>query len=242
MNVALWNDYANLFARTAMHSIWQGGAIALVAGLLVALMGDRPRMVYATYLGALLLMAACLPVTWGYFSQDNVMLNVGESLIVDGSTAPATTRGLAPISFEGIENARGTHSSTALLQNSPASQRGWMTNAGSYILGTYLVGFCTMILRLGLGVRGGKNLRASSAPVGEPLVLSALNRAARDLGIRVRPPIAFSSQLLAPVVVGIVKPVILLPASICAGVSCVAIAAGSKMTGFTIPTTTGARN
>src|SRR5262249_43982612 len=66
MSLPQWlaNPLVQGWAETLLHFLWQGLLLAL-AGAALATRRPTPVQRHAVYLVTLLLMAACLPVTWG---------------------------------------------------------------------------------------------------------------------------------------------------------------------------------
>ncbi len=83
----------------------------------------------------------------------------------------------------------------------------------------YLTCVLCLIARLAIGVSGGNRLRAAATPVVDPHLLSAVARQAKRIGLRAAPLVAYCHRLSVPVVIGIVRPMILLPTSLASGLS-----------------------
>ena len=99
---------------------------------------------------------------------------------------------------------------------------GWRENWQSvarWLAIVYVSGVLLMILRVSLGLRGGARLRACSRPVDEPELLALLRARSRELGLRVVPAFAWCGRVAVPTVVGLVRPVILLPTSLASGLT-----------------------
>src|SRR5262249_17343518 len=94
-----------------------------------------------------------------------------------------------------------------------------MERAAPYATGVYFLGVLVMSLRLVRGLWGGRRLRRLGSPVVEPAVLEAVRRQARQIGLRFVPVVAWCRRVSTPVVVGIVTPAILLPASLAGGLT-----------------------
>src|SRR5262249_39356231 len=75
------------------------------------------------------------------------------------------------------------------------------------------LGVLTLSLRLILGLWGGHRLRRSASPMTQPDLLEVVRRQAQTIGLRLVPIVAWCQRVSTPIVVGIVTPMILLPAS-----------------------------
>ncbi|MGQ0636872.1 MAG: M56 family metallopeptidase [Planctomycetaceae bacterium] len=83
----------------------------------------------------------------------------------------------------------------------------------------YFAGVFVMSLRLLLALRGGQVLRHSAEVVTDPHLLALIHRQARRMGLKAAPLVAWCRRVSTPVVVGVITPVILLPASLVGGIS-----------------------
>lgn len=81
------------------------------------------------------------------------------------------------------------------------------------MVGIYVLGVLAMLARLGMAVWGGRRLRRRCSPILNPELLARLSLSAERLGISCLPMLASCSKVATPVVVGIGKPWILVPAS-----------------------------
>ncbi|MBC8357137.1 MAG: redoxin domain-containing protein [Planctomycetes bacterium] len=88
-----------------------------------------------------------------------------------------------------------------------------------YITIAYLTCVLAMIVRLASGVWGGHKLRRAAVAINDIELPDRIARQAKRIGLRVAPAIAYCEQISVPVVVGIARPMILLPASLASGLS-----------------------
>jgi len=83
-----------------------------------------------------------------------------------------------------------------------------------YIALLYVCGAAAMLARLLISVYGGRRLRAACRPVADVGLLQVVARQSRRLGMRLAPTVCFCERVAVPVVLGVLRPMILLPASI----------------------------
>ena len=76
-----------------------------------------------------------------------------------------------------------------------------------------------MLARVLLAVQGGRRLRRVTSPVREPDLLAAIRTQVERFGLRIAPSVAWCDRVLVPVVIGLVKPAILLPTSLVTGLT-----------------------
>ncbi|HND56306.1 MAG TPA: M56 family metallopeptidase, partial [Pirellulaceae bacterium] len=86
-----------------------------------------------------------------------------------------------------------------------------------YIAGLYLLGATFMLVRLAGGLVRAHRLCRVARVVVESHVLAVVARQSRAIGVRLVPAVAWCEQVVAPVVLGVVRPMILLPASLATG-------------------------
>jgi beta-lactamase regulating signal transducer with metallopeptidase domain/peroxiredoxin len=101
----------------------------------------------------------------------------------------------------------------------PAPSRSSFSAVAHYVTLAYLVCVLVLLLRLARGVWGGHSLRAAATPVTDRRLLAAIARQARRIGLRAAPAVAYCQQISVPVVVGLLRPVVLLPSALASGLA-----------------------
>lgn len=104
---------------------------------------------------------------------------------------------------------------TRLAEQNAASTTGfafWLSLA-------YGLGVVVMLLRLSFGLRSGSKLRSLASPVEQPELLACLARQLDQIRLRSRPALAWCGQVAVPTVIGVFRPVILLPAGFATGLT-----------------------
>lgn len=224
-----------------LHFLWQGCLIGVIAAALSRGLRRRSaRLRYAVNVAALLILAVCLPAT--YFLVDvpeadeipvvaSSMRDAPAVLIADEASDEAPTEvtndgaleAVAPAA-ESIETQTPhaevnpaaieppTVSSTVSLTRRLEAVAPWATAA-------YLVGVIVMTLRMLVALCGGHRLRAAAVPIADPALLEIARRQAREIGLRFTPTIAWCGRVSTPIVVGILKPAILLPGALATGLT-----------------------
>ncbi|HVX11024.1 MAG TPA: M56 family metallopeptidase [Pirellulales bacterium] len=112
------------------------------------------------------------------------------------------------------------NSSTSTVPTAERQNAGdWLPVVAPYITGAYLVCVLALLARLAAGVWGGHRLRATSVAVADTNLLAAIARQTKRMGLRAAPAVAYCRRVSVPVVVGIVRPIILLPAWLASGLT-----------------------
>jgi len=222
-----------------MHFLWEGFAIAAMAGVVAwSLRGASTRARYAVYLASLLVMAACLPATFVVLGQPEAPLAVNAPPAVtpaptdapppdfprppdvkpiDGTPIPAREPLEAASEAAGAIPMPGERARLEPTTR-PADATDWHRLAGWATI-VYAVGAALMLARMLVGLRGGQRLRRTCTPVEDPSVLEVIHRQAEALGMRAAPLVAWCGRVATPVVVGLLRPAVLLPASLASGLT-----------------------
>ena len=233
------HDFALRLTQTLLHFLWQGTVVAggvRVAGWCLRRASANRR--YVVNVAALVLMAVCFPVTFvlAPVPSDRLGPEVAEAPEGVKSEQPMAGSGWPDELLNSLpsqDQASGTPS-TQDRAGSLSAERfssvgspdagghdflSLLQSAAPFATGVYLLGLVIMLLRLAAALRGGRNLRLASTPVTEANLLAMLGRQARRLGIKTAPAIACCARISVPVVVGIVTPLVLLPASLATGLT-----------------------
>jgi beta-lactamase regulating signal transducer with metallopeptidase domain/type II secretory pathway component GspD/PulD (secretin) len=220
-----------------LHFLWQGCAVAVVYAAVVRGLRRAPANArYVTGVAALLAMAACLPATlWllpppmetpappacaatspsvspSLATVDNPPAAVAPQTIDEPGNAvvvryraPSMASNDAPLEPAATDYAE--YAVAAIMTSSP------------YVAAIYLTGVLAMLLRVALGLWSGRRLRGTCQPMADSALLEMLGRNARRMGMRAVPAVAYCQRICVPVVVGVLRPMILLPASVASGLT-----------------------
>lgn len=201
-----------------LHSLWQGGVLALLlAGVLPLLRRQRAELRYAVAAGALatLVLAVGLTFGWYYHSAPPAGAAPVTSAYVAGQPASAQMQGVgaAPVA--------------ALPANAtPVRSLAWLQVAGNKIerylplvVGAWLLGLLLMSGRLAGGLLyAGRLRRAGTQALGAEWQQRLVALAGRA-GLRRPVALLESARVAGPLVLGHLRPVILLPLGAVAGLS-----------------------
>ena len=231
----LQRDWCSSFVLTLGHFLWQG---MLIAGLL-AIALRVVRSVAARYwlsLVALLLMAVCPIATLGWLLLPESPAAVVAPAIV--REEPVPTQAMMPVApieepvdVADVSNvpvmpsssppleldADGSRQSRNLQQ--ATDDRSWWQQFAPHLMATYLGGVALMLLRLVVGLWGGRRLRRRVQLIEDSTLLAAMQRQATALGLKLLPVLAYCERVTVPTVVGVLKPMILLPVALTSGLS-----------------------
>lgn len=205
---------------TLFHFLWQGAAIGLVVLVGESVMrGGTPKSRYALNFGALACMPVCVIATFllvdGSFwtsitdNVDQPALAWGSSHVgLDEHSSPRTPENLP----SGVQNAYSPTADSSA--GSLAGFAGWSSFAARPISIGYglCVGF--LLLRVVVAICGGWRLRSTAKPTQDSRTLKILETQAKRMGLAIEPVVSYCQRCTVPAVIGIVRPVVLLPISL----------------------------
>ena len=188
---------------------------------------------------ALLLMAACLPVTLlvATFAADRGgrrndatcrSIDAGTTFTAgkrSGRTPPcsgaAADRPHQPRRNRKSASMVTTAASDEIAVRSLVSDRfsTLLASITPYATGLYILGVFLMLLRLAFGLWGGRRLRRACTPVTDDAICRLLHNHARRMGLRLVPLLGSCQRVSVPLVVGVLRPMILLPACLASGLT-----------------------
>ena len=199
-----------------LHSLWQGGVLALLlAGVLPLLRRRRAEVRYAVAAGALasLLLSVGLTFASYYRAAPSAGPVVAAQVVAAQLAAPATWQPAAPVPAVTTPVA------------SPAAPAAWFLKAQvleaylPLVVGAWLLGLLLMSGRLAGGLwYAGRLRRASTQALGAEWQ-QRLAGLARRAGVRRPVALLESVRVASPLVIGHLRPAILLPLGAVAGLS-----------------------
>lgn len=198
---------------TMLHFLWVGSLLAALAALgRRALRQAHPSIRYGHALVSLLLLAAAPPaIAWA---------------IGGGSTAPAPTQrverrpgAFLPAAVPRDVTTPSVDRSTALreVRHDPTGARNWVGTVVGVLPGVWLLGAPLTFAYLATGLWGAERLRRRSRPAADDELSALCARLAEALGVTRRVAVGVCDRVAAPLVIGVVRPLILLPPSVLSG-------------------------
>ena len=225
MNHEFVDSLSLRLVQALLHFLWQGCAVALVTALAGRLLSRTSAQVrYAAYVAAMVVMVLCLPVT---FALLDVPPRGGAEPRLYSSSRPSASHATDGI---GVDTAGAKGGSSAAIP--PAEERPGPSSRLSefralsliepyarYVAVGYFLGVTLMMLRLSMALRGGQRLYRSATAVDDEGLVAVIEREVRRMGLKVVPAVAYCERISVPIVVGILKPAILLPWAMTSGLA-----------------------
>jgi beta-lactamase regulating signal transducer with metallopeptidase domain len=236
------NELCLRWVITLLHFFWQGVAIGVVAVAARWILRERaPLCRYRLHAVLLLCLPVCVVVTFATVDvPGNLKQHQPESerglLVMNNHPVAAseTSQSDAIPGNPSIHNDRddlsagwsaSRNTDRAVVPEDDASAAPLLARAVPLVAVFYFAGACFFLLRLGLGVCGGHRLRASSKPVDDSQLLELIVNQSRKVGLKLVPLVRYCERVAVPTVIGVLRPVILLPASLLTGLNPAQIAA-----------------
>ncbi|NQT11141.1 MAG: M48 family metalloprotease, partial [Planctomycetes bacterium] len=212
-----------------LHFLWQGaviGVLVIAAGRLLRKRSAGTR--YTLHAMALLSLPVCLAVTFAALdvppSMRAIMVQSRATAFPDGEPFSILA---TPGEIGGGEDVRVAAKDTPIERELPASDAKramtpvaspntappFLSRAAPLVTGIYLAGVLCFFIRFALAIWGGHRLRWSAARVDDLQLLELIVDQAHKIGLRFVPLVTYCEKVAVPTVVGVIRPVILIPLS-----------------------------
>lgn len=201
---------------TLLHLSWLGLVVATLAAFANrCLRRSSAARRYHLNLAALLLLCFSLPTTFIVLRAKS-----GEQKrpLVEHVSQAALPIHLAPVVSPKPTATMATGISAIPAESSKLNGLWQRLRGGStYVAHAYLLGVLVMLAKLVLSIYAGQRLRRTCQPVTEPGLLSLWRQQAERLGLRFAPAVGWCERIAVPVVLGALRPMVLLPARLVTG-------------------------
>ena len=200
------------------YSLWQMGLAAMLAWLLERRWrGNSAEWAYWGHVAALVLGLVAMPVTYRSLAPHAQKLQSAVTANIHLTIAlPETGKVNYEISQGGGDNAlvgtqRGKELTRAIVA-APVAQWSWVSLA-PWFVGVYAFGAAMMFVRLGAGIVRTELMRRRATPITTGVAAAAISKIAKAWRLRGVPLIACAERIAVPTVIGLVRPMILVPAT-----------------------------
>jgi beta-lactamase regulating signal transducer with metallopeptidase domain/uncharacterized protein YoaH (UPF0181 family) len=208
MTDILQHPYMQAFARALIHFVWQGAAIGIVGYVLLRRLRLSATARHATGVTLLAVMLAAPVVTTWYFAH--------ETAVSGGSVAPSEFVSKAsPVADATFVTA----TVSSVSSSSPASPSAAPLVNPIAVLVLWLTGVVVLSIRLVGGWIVARRMARRAIQLASPDVQSLARLVAGRLALDRVVRIVESSTVAVPVMVGWIKPVVILPTAALAGLT-----------------------
>jgi beta-lactamase regulating signal transducer with metallopeptidase domain len=239
--LSLFGDEVSIrWLITLLHFLWQGavvGGVVAIAGRL--LRGASARSRYASYSPALLSLPVCVAVTFCVVDvpaslQSSSQLESPADIPARPSALPSQATAItaavqmetaeatdAPVPSERVVTGAATikvvadDNSESLSRSSLAM----LSRAAPWIVVAYVVGVACFLLRLLTALWGGHRLRTPTARVTDARLLKLIADQADRVKLKCVPVVAYCERVAVPTVLGVLRPMVLLPVPLMTGLT-----------------------
>lgn len=217
---------------TLAHSVWQVGLLAAIACVVERLWCGRSVVrAYWLYVAALVGGLAAVHLTYAMLDGSSDMPSAATVRDAPRSTRSVVQEPAAqfvpPPSVLEAESGELRIAIPAVASSGPIAHRplesdenvspaAWQRLA-PWLAALYAAGVTLMLVRLLRGCQHSNRLARGSTPIVDGPLAASLNAMAQKWSMRVMPVLARADQIVTPKVVGLVRPTILLPASVLTG-------------------------
>ncbi len=231
------DDVSIRWLITLLHFLWQGavvGGVVAIAARLLRGASARPR--YVLYSAALLSLPVCVAVT---FCVVDVPASLQSSSSLESpADIPAKTLALpsqataitAAVQMETAEatvlSERGVRNAATIKavadDNSESlshSSLALLSRAAPWIAVAYVVGVVCFLLRLLTALWGGHRLRTPTTRVTDVKLLKLIADQADRVKLKCIPVVAYCERVAVPTVLGVLRPMVLLPVPLMTGLT-----------------------
>jgi len=222
-------EISSRLCLTLLHSLWQVALMAIVAGTLARFWRRLPvEWNYIVHVVALLLALIAMPITFWLLSGETQAITVASSSSPTPSHPAAGDSRIPEILPATGNSGESTHGLREIIEvGSPprfdleiisARSEPWRRMA-PWLVGLYAIGVAAMFLRLTVAMVSAERLRRLSLPLRDGPAATAIHKIAQKWNRTKAPLLAQAERIIVPMVVGVVKPTILLPASALSGLA-----------------------
>ena len=203
-----------------VHSLWQGGVIALIAGgLLAASRKSSPELRYGISLGSLALMLL-LPVgTAALMEKPSATIETSSPDLSSLESSPSTTKPVTPTSSVEIAPAAAGEISPAQQREKLAFVTRYVDAALPWLVAVWMLGLFFSSVKLIGGFTRSRRITRRSTSAGSRALEIRLARICEQLGISRFVRTLESTAIDVPLVIGAIRPVIVVPASLITGLT-----------------------
>ncbi len=230
-------DFIDRLGWVLIQSLWQFAIAAIVTAVIVAVLRRRSATSrYAVLVVAMLMMVVAPCATWIIFPASGwasalrvnafnadpgatliLEASINNSVVPTPSEAPSEIGATMPNSQPGLEfDAADAVDQTRRAGAQPLAEElmGVLRPWFSWIVGSWLIGVLLCSLRPLLGWRMLRRLRRIGISPPSDEVLAVFARVSQRLGLRRSVQLLHSTLATGPLVVGYLKPIVLLPVSL----------------------------
>jgi beta-lactamase regulating signal transducer with metallopeptidase domain len=227
----LGDDVSVRWLITLLHFLWQGVVVGVVVAIVAGLLHRASaRARYALYSASLLSLPVCvvvtfcvvdLPVCLQSGSQLESPANVPVKSSALRSQAETAAASDSPASDPSVVRNAATMKAVAggNSQSALHSLLAMLSRAAPWIAATYVVGVAFFLLRLSTAFWNGHCLRTRTLRVTDAKLLMLIADQSHRVKLKCVPVVAYCERVAVPTVLGVLRPMVLLPVPLMTGLT-----------------------
>ncbi len=225
---------------TLLHFLWQGAIVFAVVAITETLLRRASAQIrYVLYSGAMLSLPVCVAVTFCVVELPTdlqLASNLENSVDIPINLSDIPSKTTETNGTVHIETAEVTDSSLHIDQNDvdatamktvadenpesfSISSLAMLSRAAPWITVAYIAGVLFFLFRLLTALWGGHHLRIQTTPVTDTKLLKLISDQAIRMKLKSIPLVALCEQVAVPTVLGVLRPMVLLPVPLMTGLS-----------------------
>nr|AUN36990.1 regulatory sensor-transducer BlaR1/MecR1 family [uncultured bacterium] len=194
-----------------LHTLWHGPLLA--AALAIALFflpAGRANLRYAAALAALCVFISVFIVTWDHEQAKHARAEVQR--VLQNVSSPR-------IEIESDSPVAAAAAASAVTATAAASRDDLVYRmlASPWLFRFWSVGVMLMLWRVILALRGAQRLKQTAGDTADPVLVALFDDVRNHIGATRRVVLRISENVLAPVALGLIWPMVILPASLASG-------------------------
>jgi beta-lactamase regulating signal transducer with metallopeptidase domain len=197
---------------TLLHSVWQIALLAMVAWVIERC---RRRLSaewsYRMHVALLCLGVAAAPLTYSLVqSPDSRIAIISQTAAENREADERPVLGGAAVKATDADQAAFSRASSPTAASAAERTRSWRKSAG-WIIAVYFLGVVLMLIRLLAALFYAHRMASQAKPLTDGPLFSAIQALAHRWSMGVAPLLAETELVVVPRVVGLVRPVLLVP-------------------------------
>lgn len=228
-----WQVLSLQLVTTFAHFLWQGAVIGVMLAMVLRLCARRsPHTRYVTACVAFALLPVCVGGTFAlvnnngdaiFVTHSDAQNSIQASPQLNRNAEPPHLSQLVPLVTADEQSSAEPLNVTSQSVDAELAERferrwsGLLSILSPYLFGVYLVGVAAMLLRFGISIFSSGRLRRACRLIEDATIVQIIAEQAARLGLKRIPLVGLCHRVAVPIVVGILKPMILLPPAILCG-------------------------
>lgn len=214
LNDLIPEEYVQAFGWTLLHSIWQSALIALLVGILMVVLQRSSVVRYLVAAGSMPLILIAALFTF-YLSLESAVIKSSENLQRQEIRKEKAFPETEPLETKALSEIQNTEEKSSLIDQF----KSYFSSHFPLIITLWFIGIIVLTLRFLGGMAYAQRLKRYKVVDITPLWQEKLTSISQKIGLHQKVRLLESSMVAVPMVIGYLKPVILIPIGAISGLS-----------------------